>query len=578
MEVDVAIIGGGPGGSTAGSFLRKYGPDLRVAIFERERFPREHVGESQLPPISAVLDEMGCYEAIESAGFPIKIGATYRWGSSTKLWDFEFMPLAEYKEEPRPRRFAGQASRLAFQVDRAVYDDILLKHAESLGCEVLQETAVLEVLRDGDTVRGLRLADGRTVQARHYVDASGGTGILRRAMGVEVDAPTKLRNVAFWDYWENAEWAMRYEGGATRVLVLSIGAGWIWFIPLSPTRTSIGFVCPAEYYRSCGKKPEEIYSWALSQEPLIAELTAKASRESEVRGTKDWSFLADRMAGENWMLVGESAGFADPILAAGLTLTHTGAREAAFTILELDRGELEASWLKEQYEDIQKKRIGQHIRFADFWYSANGIFTDLQSHTVEIAKDAGLDLDPQKAFQWLGTGGFTFDNPGQVGIGGLDLAGARQVAQIFLDSDAPWEAARYNVFRLALDGAQEQKMATYSGGRVHRSACYVREGKRLPMVGLFALVVDALRSTSDAKQLLGSIERLLRYRPMGVHPQVAMHLSVQVLEVLVGEGWVSGRFDPRRPRLTLKSPREGEMIHTNVDLNSRLEGLSKPAT
>src|SRR5882672_3390678 len=80
-EYDVAIIGGGPGGSTLGSLLRKYEPSIKVLILEREVFPRDHIGESQLPPISVVLDEMGCWDKVEAANFPIKVGATFRWGS-----------------------------------------------------------------------------------------------------------------------------------------------------------------------------------------------------------------------------------------------------------------------------------------------------------------------------------------------------------------------------------------------------------------------------------------------------------------------------------------------------------------
>src|ERR1700722_8538532 len=105
--LDVAIIGGGPAGSTTATILKKYRPDLGVAVFEREHFPREHVGESLLPSVCKVLDEMGCWDAVEQAGFPIKIGATYRWGSSPDLWDFEFLPVSEYRDEPRPGRFEG---------------------------------------------------------------------------------------------------------------------------------------------------------------------------------------------------------------------------------------------------------------------------------------------------------------------------------------------------------------------------------------------------------------------------------------------------------------------------------------
>lgn len=570
MNFDVAIIGGGPAGSTVGTILKKYDPNLSVAIFEREAFPREHVGESQLPPISKVLNEMGCWEKVESAGFPIKIGATYRWGRSPKLWDFEFMPVAEYKDEPRPGKYEGQRRRLAFQVDRAIYDKILLDHAREMNCAVYEETKVSSIKCNEDRVEGLILENGKEVTARQYVDCSGGVGLLRRTIGVEIDAPTKLKNVAFWDYWENTEWAVRIGTGATRVLVLSIGSGWIWFIPLGPTRTSIGFICPAEFYKQSNKSPDEIYSWALEQEPLIRELTANATRENSVRATKDWSFIAKRMVGENWFLAGESAGFADPILAAGLTLSHTGARECAYTILELDRGEHDPSWLKLQYEAVQKRRIGQHIRFADFWYSANGIFTDLQEYTTQIARDAGLELSPQKAFQWLGTGGFTDDNLGQVGVGGLDLAGARQVSQIFMDSDYEWELSKYNEFRLNVEGAELIDIPTYENGTISRIPCYLRGNKHLPVYGFFKTLIAVISEHKDITRIVENVKRELMKSSNPAELQLWVNQAMQAMEVMIGEGWLRGKLNLKKPRLAIGSPREGTLIHTNVDLNERL--------
>ncbi|NOG92008.1 MAG: NAD(P)-binding protein [Armatimonadetes bacterium] len=573
VDCDVAIIGGGPAGSTAGCLLRKYAPNLRVTIFERERFPREHVGESQLPPISKVLDEMGAWDAVERAGFPIKIGATYRWGNSDKLWDFEFMPVKDYRDEPRPGRYEGQRTQLAFQVDRAIYDHILLQHAQSCGCEVHEGTKVASVKVNGDRVECLVLEDGTEVRARYYLDGSGNAGIMRRALGVEIDAPTKLRNVAFWDYWENAEWAVRFPQSATRVLVLSIGAGWIWYIPLSPTRTSIGFICPADYYKDSKRSPEEIYAWALSQEPLVSDLTKNAQREGVVRATKDWSFIAQRMCGPNWFLIGEAAGFADPILAAGLTLTHTSAREAAYTILELERGDLDSDWLRDQYHEIQVRRIGQHIRFADFWYSANGIFTDLQEYTTEIAKDAGLTLTPQKAFQWLGTGGFTDDVLGQVGIGGLDLAGARQVSQIFFAADFQWKLDEVNELRLNVDGAERTDIPVFRDGRIEVVPCWVRQGKRLPVTGLFAVMLSCVEKHKNIVDILKEASRALTGRQNIGAESFTVKQAVQVLEVMLGEGWIRGKLDPNKPRLQIGSPREGEQIHANVDLNARIESL-----
>ena len=88
VDADVIVIGGGPGGSTAATLIRKYAPELSVLVLEREKFPRDHIGESQLPGVCFVLHEMGVWDDVERAGFPIKIGATFKWGNTDDLWDF----------------------------------------------------------------------------------------------------------------------------------------------------------------------------------------------------------------------------------------------------------------------------------------------------------------------------------------------------------------------------------------------------------------------------------------------------------------------------------------------------------
>jgi flavin-dependent dehydrogenase len=429
---DVVIVGGGPAGSTAGTLIEKYNPNLSVLIVEKEKFPRDRVGESQLPQISDVLEEMGCWDKVEAADFPIKIGATYRWGTDPNPWDFNFIKPEQFKDEQRPAKFEGHRRQTAFQVDRAKYDEILLRHAEEMGCLVREETAVVKVDVVGDRITALHLRSPEQITARYYIDASGHIGVLRRVLGIETHCPTRLQNIAIWDYWTNAEWADEIGIGGTRVQVMSLSHGWIWFIPLGPTRTSIGFICPAEHYKEMKKRPEEIYSEALNSEPRISKLIANATSRGKIETTKDWSFLADRTVGENWFLVGEAAGFADPILAAGMTLAHTGARELAYTILALEEEKHDGNWLKSQYDHNQRSRVKKHIRFADYWYAANGQFTDLQEYSREIARDSGLNLSPEKAFQWLAQGGFTNDILGQAVIAGFDLGSMKQVMQRLL--------------------------------------------------------------------------------------------------------------------------------------------------
>jgi len=563
---DVLILGGGPGGSTCGALLRKYAPDLRVLIVEKEKFPREHVGESQLPPISAILNEMGCWEKVEAANFPIKIGATYTWGSTTEPWDFEFLDLdAIEPDAQRPGRFEGWRRDTAFQVDRAIYDQILLDHAEELGCEVRQETRADRIEVDGDRIAAVHLSSGAVVTADHYVDATGAAATLRRAVDVEVTAPTLLRNVAFWNYWDNAEWAEEIGVGATRVHIRSLPYGWIWFIPLSPTRASIGVVTPADHYKSQKKSPAELYEEAVRSEKFVSALLTNATPTDEVKSTKDWSFAVSRTYGENWFLVGETAGFADPILAAGLTLTQTGAKELAYTILELERGELDRDWLLTRYDELQRNRVRQHHRFAEYWYTANGYFDQIREHCTEIAKDAGLSLDPAEAFRWLSTGGFGDDVPGQVGIGGLDITGVKQIMQRFSGKQAEWTISGKNVFKLNLAGAERTTVGKLQDGRIVPVPSYTRGERRLTLLGVQGALVEILKKHSQIDKIMAALRERASAEYSPLHVELVVKHAMQTLEVMANDRWVQCSVRKGKPTLNLETPDEGQIIKTHQD-------------
>jgi flavin-dependent dehydrogenase len=575
LDFDVVIVGGGPAGSTVGSLLKKYEPALRVLILEKEKFPREHVGESLLPPIGSILNEMGVWDKVEAANFPIKIGATYRWGGSDKLWDFEFLPPAKFKDEPRPARYVGQRRATAFQVDRAVYDDILLRHAESLGCVVMEEMKVTGVEMEGDRLLSVSAEPssggaGRRLTAAHFVDASGHTGVLRRAIGIGITVPTRLKNVAMWDYWENAEWAVKIGVGGTRVQIMSMKHGWIWFIPLGPTRTSIGLVCPADYYKASARRPEDLYAEAVHAEPRIADLIAGATREGVVRTTKDWSYLADRLTGENWFLVGESAGFADPILSAGLTLAHTGAREVAHVILETRRGAHDQRWMRANYNEQNRARISQYIRFADYWYSANGQFTDLQAYTSEIAKEAGLRLDAREAFRWLSFGGLSTEDWLLPGLATLDVAAVKETIKILSGTDdVAWEINNFNIVKLNLVGAKRDFVPVCSNGRILKIEAYRRAGKILPASGLFGAVTEVLKRESGLPAIAAALHARAVSGPartFGMSPASFFQQAQATLETMLMEGWATGRMDKAKPTTRFAHATAADLnIHWNYD-------------
>jgi flavin-dependent dehydrogenase len=590
MNFDVAVIGGGPAGSTLGCLLKKYDPAISVAIFERERFPRDHVGESQLPTVSQILYEMGCWDKVEAANFPIKIGATYCWGKTGELWDFDFMPVQFALDLKRPGTFSGPRTHLAFQVERSIYDKILLDHASELGCQVFQESRVVKVRASGDRVTALEVEGIGEVTADAYVDASGHAGLLRRALGVEIDTQSTLQNVAVWDYWRNAEWADEI--------------GWIWFIPLGADRTSVGLVVPKEHLKSSNVSLPELYAKAIGEHPRIASLMRNAVSENRLETTKDWSFLARRHSGENWFLVGESSGFADPILAAGLTMTHAAGREAAFTILEQRQGG-DSVKLRKAYDERQARRIKSHIRFADYWYTANAQFTDLKEFTGQIARENGLDLSPEKAWAWLAQGGFIDEDLG-AGVATFGLSALRDLGEYLGNTQGPLNIESTNRYSLNLEGAVEETRMSYRRGRVRELRCFTRAGKVWPLEGRFAIwhqllgaelpspqsthKADSGDSVRTANCKLPSVnspsqhlELELRAAAEKLYPRDPRSQGQEVyqlkvaLEALIADGWIIASVDRNAPMMA--PGRGAKTIHDHVEIKtSPAAGQSKPRT
>lgn len=543
MEYDVVIVGGGPSGSTVSTLLKKYDPALRVCVVEREVFPRDHIGESQLPAISSVLNEMGVWDKVEAANFPIKIGASLTWGRDNESWDLDFYDVEKFVDEPRPAQFQGQRLSTAFQVDRSKYDHILLEHAGSMGVHIRQPERVNKVHVENEgtpiaRVESLELESGERLTARWYIDGSGNVGLIRRALGMKIDAPKVLENIAFWDYWENAEWAVSIGVGGTRIQVRSLPWGWMWFIPIGPTRTSIGVVCPAVYYKSTGKSVSDLYIETLRTHPQIAPLIRHATPRGNVESTRDWSYLAKQVAGENWMLVGEAAGFADPILSAGMTIAHTSGREAAYTILESDRGEIERDWLLKWYNDKTRGNINQHIRFAEYWYASNGCFTELKDHCKEIARSAGLRLSPTDSWRWLAQGGFTNQDIRGYKIGSFDIGAAKTLLGKFSGSDDTLAIAHHSVLKLDISGSRDDFAARPQGGRVLRVPCLRKGQHLLPKVGLHENIVRVLQHSEDSMEVLNLLFASISQQfPPEQRNQVMLD-HVYALESMISSGWV----------------------------------------
>ncbi|MBX3111031.1 MAG: tryptophan 7-halogenase, partial [Fimbriimonadaceae bacterium] len=478
-------------------------------------------------------------------------------------------------DDPRPGKYDGWRVSAAFQIDRAPFDKILLDHAASLGVHVQDGNGVHKTRTAGDRVDSLVLADGTEVRATHYVDASGNAAVLRKALKIEVEEPPSLKNIAVWDHWEDAEWGVSIGKGGTRIQIMSLGYGWLWFIPISPTKTSVGLVVPADFYRDSGKRPAELYAEAVAAEPRVAALLANATASGDIKATKDWSFSAKRTAGENWFLVGESAGFADPILSAGISMTMIGAKECAYTIMEIERGQHDESWMKETFHARQAQRVLQHIRFANFWYTGNGHFSDLVEYTSEIAKEAGLKLDAKAAWQWLGTGGFVSLETAGAGLAGHSIEQMKNIQSMFFNEESDWLITKYNEFELNMDDVVNDRTPLYEDGRIKIGRVFRKGAVKLPVSGGFRVIFDILQTETKLSGIVQKLREVAhKYGP------IAALAGMEALEVLLKEGWVIGRRVASEPLLTPQDiPRtpnidwNRDLVDPKVILSPAIEGL-----
>lgn len=351
-ECDVLVIGGGPAGSTMASFLTKKGYD--VTVLERDRFPREHVGESMLPFCYRVFEELGVLETMKER-FVRKPGVRFIDvdGSTNTAWCFN--------------RHIDDESNLSFQVIRSEFDELLLKHSESLGATVHQETRVMDAqFGDDEVFVSAAMSDGSTEEytARFVVDASGRDTFMSNRLGTKTAHKELERTAVSCTNWKGAIFKDTLEQGLIQIVYLGgEKQGWIWCIPLGTDRISVGVVMNTAYYRSqrARLKAEGHDNWQLAlyleeieTAPFTREILANAEMVHGLNINGDYSYVCHKKWDENFALVGDASAFIDPTFSTGVYMAMKSAQIASDAVdVRLRKGVDEGERaFKEAYERI----------------------------------------------------------------------------------------------------------------------------------------------------------------------------------------------------------------------------------
>jgi flavin-dependent dehydrogenase len=352
---DVAVIGGGPAGSTVAALLARRGH--RVILLEKAHHPRFHIGESLLPMNLPLFERLGVLEQVRALGV-LKPGADFEADNERGYNSFVFS------------RAIGNSPPHAYQVWRADFDRMLFEHARSCGASAREghEALQCEQLGPRDTRLEVRTDDGGSyrIQARYLIDASGRDTFLsgRRKLRRK---NRRHQSAAIFGHFRGAE--KRPGEDAGNISIYRFEHGWMWMIPLPGGVMSVGAVCRPDYLKQRRGPTLEFLRTTLQRNAALWRRVEHAELiGNQVHVTGNYSYDSRRIGGPGWMLVGDAFAFVDPVFSSGVYLAMCGAEQAAHAVeVALREPAAEKALLRR----LEKRYRSGIRRFSFFIYRFN---------------------------------------------------------------------------------------------------------------------------------------------------------------------------------------------------------------
>jgi len=350
-KVDVLVIGAGPSGTVAASIINKAG--FKVKIVEKMKFPRFVIGESLLPRCMEALTEAGFIDAVKEKKFQEKFGA--KFVKNGKVCDYFF---------------ADQFTpgwNWTWQVPRGEFDMTLAETVEKMGVPVHYETTVTGIEFNGsDSVTTIEdIAGNRSqIEARFIVDGSGYGRVIPKLFNLDKPSDLPPRKTLFTHVVDTKR-SMDDEPNRITIIVHQKGI-WIWVIPFSNGKTSVGFVGDPEFFKKQEGTKEEQLRALLATEPYLQERMKGVEFVFEPRVLESWSTTSSTFYGEGFVLTGNVTEFLDPVFSSGVTLATVSSQVAAKLVIRKLNGE-NVDWNME-YTEPMMQGVNTFRSYVNAWY------------------------------------------------------------------------------------------------------------------------------------------------------------------------------------------------------------------
>ncbi|UCD52573.1 MAG: tryptophan 7-halogenase [Phycisphaerales bacterium] len=319
---DCLVVGGGPGGCVAATILADAG--YQVALIERAKFPRFHVGESMIPYNYFPLERAGMIEKMQASDFPKKYSVQFVGRSGKQSQPFYF---SQHLDHPCAQ---------TWQVTRDVFDTMILDNAREHGVTVFEQMSARELIEeDGKTV-GVSCVDAteapHTFKAKVTLDASGGKGFAMSKLAWRIIDKNLIKH-AIWGYYRGAQRDPGRDEGATTITYLE-GKNWLWYIPLRDDIVSVGVVGDQDYLFSDTNDLATVFDREVEKNAWVKERLAPGELEGEHYACVHRSYRSKYCAKDGLVLLGDALTFLDPVFSTGMYLALVSGELAADAVIE----------------------------------------------------------------------------------------------------------------------------------------------------------------------------------------------------------------------------------------------------